>query len=313
MVAATVRFPAMTDAASNADIRTPLRSDPPWLRRGLLGVTLASVLICALYFRYVASSHPPVALSLIPGLAVATFAGSLLAWWGRRRGGTMQLETNAHRLVLQEPQRRQEIVDRGRSFGAMLITDKNSGARALVVSQQGEPTVVYDPEQQASTGSPTAFKNRSVSVDLGHVALSPDSANVITATLGTRIDPVLESLDRSMTDETDWLRYALPSGEVLQLTNDGIRIGDRVATIGKPTIARRIAIQSPSGEIAALSILCEENSFLLACHDPAGSTEGVTPVEAPDVYLPVLVWSVIATRFGVETGPLAAKSGSYRG
>jgi hypothetical protein len=136
---------------------------------------------------------------------------------------------------------------------------------------------------------------------------------VITATLGTRIDPVLESLDRSMTDETDWLRYALPSGEVLQLTNDGIRIGDRVATIGKPTIARRIAIQSPSGEIAALSILCEENSFLLACHDPAGSTEGVTPVEAPDVYLPVLVWSVIATRFGVETGPLAAKSGSYRG
>lgn len=303
----------MTDAASSTHIHTPLRSDPPWLRLGLLGVTFGSVLICAVYFRYLASSHPPIALSLMPGLAIATFAGSLLAWWGRRRGGTMQLETTPHRLVLQEPRRRQELVDCARPFGAMLVNDKNSGARALVVSQQGEPTVVYDPDTQSTSSPPTSIKNRSISVDLAHVALSPDSANVITATVGTRIDPVLATLDRAVTDSTDWLRYPLPSGEVLQLTNDGIRIGDRVATIGKPTIARRIAIQSPSGEITALSILCEENSFLLACHDPAGSGEGVTPVEAPDVYLPVLVWSVIAERFGVATTPLAAKSGSYQG
>ncbi len=303
----------MIDTASASDIHTPLRSDPPWLRLGLIGVTLASVLLCGLYYRSLGANRPPLGLSLLPAAAMATFGGALLAWWGRRRGGTLSLETSPHRLVLQQVRSREEIIDRKRPFGAMLVKDSHTGARALVVSQQGEPTVLFDPDRQGSGEPPRAFGDRTVTLDLGHVALSPDSAHVITPSLGTRIDPVLESLAASLTSETDWLHYPLPSGEVLHLTASGLRIGDRVATVGKPTIARRIAIQSPSGEIVALSILCEENSFLLACQDVAGASEGVTPVEAPDAYLPILVWSAIASHFGVDPGAAPAASGAYRG
>lgn len=292
----------MTDPTAFTDVHTSLRSDPPWLRLGIVAVTLASVLACALYYRSLGSSHPPLALSLLPAAAMATFGGALLAWWGRRRGGSLSLETSPRRVVLQARRSREELIDCTRPFGAMLVSDAHSGARALVVSQQGEPTVLFDPGASVALAPPEAFADRTVNIDLGHLALSPDSAHVITPSLGIRMDPVLGSLAGALSSKTDWLHYPLPSGEVLHLTADGLRIGDRVATLGKPTVARRIAIQSPTGEIVALSIVCEENSFLLACQDVAVPSEGVTPVEAPDAYLPVLVWTVIASRFGVQPG-----------
>jgi hypothetical protein len=306
----------MTDAyrsSLHGDVRIPLRSDPPWLRAGLALATAGSLALSAVYFRFLAPSHPPLGLSIVPGLALATFGGSALAWWARRRGGTFSLEASPHRLVLQQPRRRIELVDRSRPFGAMLVKDDRSGARALILSQTGEPSVVYDPDPNAAPDAP-AWSSHSVSLDLGQTALSPDSSHTVTATTGTRIDAVLESLETSLTDETDWLRFPLPSGEVLRLARDRLVIGNRTATIGsKDTGARRIAINTPNGDIVALSILSEENSFLLALVDPSGTTEGVTPAEAPDAYLPVLIWSVIARRFGVDPGALAANSGSYRG
>jgi hypothetical protein len=306
----------MTDAyraSQHGDVRIPLRSDPPWLRAGLALVTAGSLALSAVYFRYLAPSHPPIGLSVVPGLMLATFGGSAIAWWARRRGGTFLLESSPHRLVLQEPRRRIELVDRTRPFGAMLVKDEHSGARALILSQSGEPSVVYDPDTTAAPDA-SAWSSQSVTLDLGQTALSPDSSHVVTATLGTRIDAILQSLEPSLGDDTDWIRFPLPSGELLRLTRDRLVIGQRTAVIGsKDTGARRISIGTPNGEIVALSILSEENSFLLACADPAGTPEGVSPAEAPDAYLPVLVWSVIARRFGVDPGAPAAASGSYRG
>ena len=297
----------------DVDVRLPLRSDPPWLLAGLALATAVSLGISALYFRFLAPSHPSLALSIIPGIAIATFGGSALAWWSRRRGGSLLLESSPHRLVMQEPKRRTEVIDHARSFGAMVVTDRHSGARALVLSQTGEPSVVYDPDRSAAEPLSEAWRARSVALDLGLTAISPDSSHVVTATVGSRIDPLLRSVETTLQDTTDWVRFPLPSGEVLRLTGDRLIIGDRIATIGKDSIARRISIATPTGDITALSIVCDVNSFLLALVDPSGAHEGTTPAEAPDAYLPVLLWSVIATRFGIEPTALTAASGAYRG
>ena len=76
---------------------------------------------------------PSLWLALVPGLTCATFAGSALAWWGRQRGATMFLETQGTRLLLKEPERREELVDRAQPFGAVLIRDTRSNRRVLLL------------------------------------------------------------------------------------------------------------------------------------------------------------------------------------
>ena len=304
----------MTDATSDSDaLRVPLRSDPPWLVQGLIAVTAASVAVVFLYFRALApvAARPSPGLALLPGLAVATFAGAVVAWWGRRRGATLHLELKPHQLALADPSGREAVIDRTVPFGSLLVYDPGTGERALVLSQHRMPVMILDRSRAAKPGD--AWERHTVRLDLGRVAVSPDSAHAVALSTRARLDPVLQSLEKDLADGGDLIRLRLPSGEALDVTPALLRVGSREFQIGKGAEARRIQLHTPQGNIVALSLLQNETSALLACQDASETLDAAGPSDAPDAYLPPLVWAALCALFAVDPGEPTAAAPSYRG
>jgi hypothetical protein len=282
-----------------AALSIPLRSDPPWLRAGLLAVTLGAVALCTLYFALV-TPRPPLTLALLPGLAVATFAGAWLAWWGRRRGGSLALESTSARLVLREPHRREELVDRAVPFGAVVVRDASTRRSVLVLSQGGEPVMLLD---TGPVAAPTdTWQARTVEVDLSGVALSPASAHVLTVAIHRSIDPLLDALAHDLTDTSPLLTYPLPSGEVLLVRRDEVRLGGKVVPVGAGTTTRRTVIQYTQGGVAACALTAGETTLRLACQATGEENDGTTASEAPDAHLPPVVFAVVCALFGLSPG-----------
>jgi hypothetical protein len=280
---------------------------------GLLAITLGAVGLMALYFGALPAPRPHPALAILPGLAIATFAGAWLAYWGRVRGGSLEIEAARNRIVLADPRTREELVDRTVPYGAWLVRDPKSGHRVLILSQAHEPVMLYD---LAGSAPPSgAWEKRHVALDLGAVALSPSSAHVYTLAKGASLDPLLTELSSDVKDEAaPFLEYRLPSGEVLRVGASGMRAGDRAVPLhGGDVAARRIAVQSPQGDLVGLSVMAGETSFLLACQDPGDTLDAASASDAPDAYLPAAIWSALATVYGVPIGDTGAIQRSYRG
>jgi hypothetical protein len=290
-----------------------LRSDPPWLRLGLLALTLALTALMALYFRSLPSPRPHPALAILPGLALATFAGAWLAYWGRSRGGSLHLEVERRYVVLSEPRSRQEVVDRLEPFGAWLIRDPKSGHRVLVLSQGGAPLMLY--ERAPSQPVEGIWKRRHLEMDLGSIALSPASAHVYTLSRHATLEPLLAALGQNVGDENaPYLLFGLPSGETLRVGASGMRAGDRAVPLeGGDLAARRITVQSAQGDVVGLSVVAGETSFLLACQDPGDTLDAASASDAPDGYLPATVWGALASLYHVAPGESAIVERSYRG
>jgi hypothetical protein len=297
-------------ADSAAALVLPLRSDPPWLRLGLLAVTLGSLALFTLYFRLL-SSRPHPALALLPGLAVATFAGSALAWWGRRRGATLHLETTGPRVLLRSPRESALRIDRALPFGALRIADRRGAPQVLVLTQGSETLLLLDPQPSAAV--PGRWQERSVALDLSAVALSPATAQVLTVAQGHGLDPLLAALESDLVTEVPRLQLALPSGESLTLTRETLRLGAREVALGAGAQARRLTLPVPHGEVRALSIRAGATELLLACQDPGGSAEGATPATAPDAWLPAVLFEAVAALFDLAPEDAATSSRPYRG
>lgn len=291
-------------------VTIPLRSDPPWLGVGVALVTLLCILVFMVYFKL--RHQGPLGLAVIPGLALGTFASAYLAWWGRRRGGTMRLEAEGTSLVLEEPGRREELLDRAMPFGAMLVVDRVSGRRVVVLSQNTDPVMVLDMRRApAPLSGPWAA--RTLTLDLSQVALSPATAHVLTVRDADTLDPLLGVLQPDLGSETPLLMCPMPSGETLIVTREEVRAGRRVWRVGEGTIARRITVQIATGEVTGLSLLRGDASLLLASIDPSEVPEGRASTSAPDCYLPALVFAAVASLFGIEAAPASATARAYRG
>jgi hypothetical protein len=298
--------------SSPAALVIPLRSDPPWLRLGLVAVTLASIALFVFYFRLLPVPRPHPALALLPGLTMATFAGATLAWWGRRRGATLHLEASGPRLVLREPTQRALLLDRGRPFGAMLVADAAGGSRVLVLSQDQDPLMLLDVSR---AGAPSErWAARTITVDLSTVALSPATAQVLTLAEGQALSPLLSTLEDDLLDDAPLLSYPLPSGETLVVTREGMRIGNRELRFGEGTTARRIAIETPYGEATGLSIVGPDASFLIACQDAGAAPSEEGPASAaPDAWVPTVLFAAISSLMGAAPVAASAVRRPYRG
>ena len=273
-------------------------------------MTAVCVAAFVLYFATLPVPRPPRFLGILPGLAVATFAGSWLAWWGRKRGFTLKIEAKPTMLLLDAPTRREELVDRALPFGAMLVSDPRSGHRVLVLSQHHEPVMILDPHRGASPVH--LWNQRTVSMDLSGVAISPASAHVLTLAGTHTVEPLLATLENDLNADAPWLLYPLPSGETLIAMRDEIRVGRRVAPVGAGTVARKITVQTASGDMMGLSILAGQTTLLFACQDPS---EGVdtSGSDAPDAFLPPVIFAVIASRFGLDGSAAPPPAKAYRG
>jgi hypothetical protein len=305
--------PPPSAVAASGAVTIPLRSDPPYLAVGVLAVTLVCIGIFLLYFRFMPEPRATLWLAVMPGLALGTFASAAFAWWSRRRSGTMQLEAAPDRVVLREPARRAEIVDRAMPFGAALVTDRTgSGPRILVLSQRGEPTMVLD-TRGGGTAPEGPWVQRTIAVDLASVAVSPATAHVLTVRTHDSLGPLLDTLAGDLESSSPLLTYALPSGEVMIVTRDEIRAGKRVLPVGAGTTARRIGIQTPAGEVSAISLASGDHALLLACLDPSDVVDGRGSSDAPDGYIPAVVFAVIAALFGLDGTDRSTTARPYRG
>lgn len=280
---------------SDSDVLViPLRSDPPWLLAGLAGVTLGSVGLFMLYF-WLLTPSVPVTLALLPGLAVATFAGAGLAWWGRRRGATVRLEADSRRLTLHEPANRRDLIDRSMPFGAMIVQDTSTRRRVLVLSQHSELFVLLD------TGplEPLAgvWQDRTVDVDLSGVALSPASANVLTVTVDRSIGPLLASMARDVTGSAPLLSFPLPSGQVLYVHRDEIQLGANTVRLGPSTTVRPVVIQHGSGSVSACEFAAGGASIVLSAEEHTEGAEPFTPPQGVDACLPPFLFATVCALF----------------
>lgn len=300
-------------STSSATVRVPLRSDPSWLRLGLLAVTVLCVSLFAVYFRFLPPPRPPVALALLPGFALATFAGAGLAWWGRRRGGTMYLEAAGSRLLLRDGSGDEVLIDWGCSFGAVLLVDTSGPRRVLLLTQGDRMAMVLD---LASATVPTGrWKDHTIQVDLSGLPLAPSSSHVFTLATGHGLETLLSVLEPALDERALLLSYRVGSGSVLDVTRMHVQLGARRVSVGGGTTVRRIEVEGVNGDVTALSIAGGEGvSFVFACQDPS-----VDAVEASggavDGYLPALVFVSLAAVLGMEIDSVVRCTSSrpYRG
>jgi hypothetical protein len=275
----------------------PLRSDPPWLLLGLTGTTAASLALFAVLFRWL-DPRVSLTLSLLPALTAATFLSAIVAWFGRRRGGSLSLHAQSAVLELRGPHEQLPWLDaRDPSrWGVLVLEDPRSTARMFVLTQGSEPSIVLASREDPL---PDSMKSRVITVDFSSLAVSAESAGAVEVALGASAAPLIETLAPASLDPREgplWLRQPLPSGEVLALDDRRLRLGDRVISLDDPAVrARLITIGTPSGEVLGLSVHSDLTSVLLACVDPTaqGST---AETDAPDAYLHPAVFAALSSR-----------------
>lgn len=270
----------------------PLRSDPPWLSAGLVGSTLGSIAGFAAIFHFY-DPRVPVGLSLLPGLTSATFLGSALSFWGRRKGGTLELYGRGRTIRVRSKSDDVQWLDArdGSTFGALVLEDTKTAARVFVFTQGEEPTVVID---RSGAALSDAWKKRVVSVDFSSLAVSAESAGAVELAVGTSSEKMLSTIEPALEDAL-WIRQQLPSGETLLVDDKQLRVGDRSIAFDGEAHARRIAIATPAGEVLGLSITHDLTALLFACVDP--TAHGATAdVDAPDAYLHPALFAALAAK-----------------
>jgi hypothetical protein len=280
----------------------PLRSDPPWLSLGLVASTAVSLGGFAALFRWL-DPRVHVALSLLPGFTAATFLGSAVSFWGRRKGGSLELYAKNRVLRVKGRRGGEDIpwldARDGSTFGALVLEDPKSSARVFVFTQGQEPTLVID---RSGAKLSEVWQNRVIRVDFSNLAVSSESAGAVELAVGASSAPMLETLEESVGDAL-LVRQPLPSGEVLLLTDTSLAVGDRRITFGKEVSARRIAIATPAGEVLGLSITHDMTSVLFACVDP--TAHGATAdVDAPDAYLHPALFAALSAKLSAVDTPI---------
>jgi hypothetical protein len=241
----------------------------------------------------------PVALSLLPGLTSATFAGSALSFWGRRKGGTLELIARNRTLRVRGKSEDIPWLDArdGSTFGAIVLEDSKTGARVFVFTQGEEPTVVID---RSGAALSDAWKQRVVRLDFSGLAVSAESAGAVELAVGSSSAPMLSTIEPALEDAL-WIRQRLPSGETLLVNDRELRVGDRVVAFDGQATARRISIATPAGEVLGLSITQDLTGLLFACVD--ATAHGATAdVDAPDAYLHPALFAALAAKLNAQDG-----------
>lgn len=274
----------------------PLRSDPKWLTAGLIGTTIASVAAFAGIFRLY-DPRVNVALSLLPSLSVATFASSALSFWGRRKGGTLELYGRNRTLRVKSSADDVQWLDArdGATFGALVLEDEKSSARVFVFSQGDEPRVVIDRSGKALS---PAWKQRVIRMDFSALPVSAETAGAIELAVGADPDAMLALVEPALSDSL-WIRQPLPSGDLLMADDRELRVGDQSIPFDGTASARRISVGTATGEVSGLSITHDLSSFLFACIDP--TVQGAeAQTDAPTAYLHPALFAALATRLRAQ-------------
>lgn len=290
-------------------LRVPLVSDPQWLYRALFVTAVACVAASVLYFHLTRGPTPvPFALALIPGLALATFACSLVAWVARRKGGTLELEMDRTRLALRSPDDFESVLDRTEPYGAALLTDPRGDRRVLVLSQHGEPVLVLeqsaDKSQRKALSS--AWEQRHVVADLAGVPLSAATPNAVQLVSGQSLDPVLERFSKGLDVDVPICSYVLTTGEVLRVDPSEVRLGARSYALdgsAKPGAARVLEIRGTSGEHGSvLALETAEGRVRFVPFDPNGPSVEAAVQQGIDAIVPPAVFALLVAKTGAAKG-----------
>lgn len=262
----------------------PLQGDPAWIGLGIAATLLVSNGLFIWLFRG-SRLHP--ALGMLPGMTLAVFAGSVLSWWARRRGGEALLEGNGFRLELREGDARRELVDLNAPMAAALLCGLDPTRRMLVVSQRDEPTVVIEHGQGTSRPEGAPWSGRVLQTDLDAAAISGASAGVVSLAAGTTLDGLLAQVGEHLDEDAPWLLHPTPSGEVLRIDARAISLGAKVVPISGELAVLDYAIAVQGGSAAAIGIAGGEGALLLLGGDEAPVLRGAVVSDlVPDAYLP---------------------------
>lgn len=261
-------------------VKVPLQSPPPWLAAGIGGLVAGTAGAFMAAFAWMSASPW---LGLLPGMTVAVFGASGLSVWSRRRGGTLDLEATPQRLDLSDTNGRQELLDLGAPYAAVLLVGRDR--RALVVSQRGGPVAIFDPGSAASPRD--AWEARSVKADLDAVPLSPSSAQVHALALGASLDPLLAHLGASLDADAPWMIIPTDGGAMITVTSREVSWGTRAKLTGG-LVVTRYAAQSQGASVAALGLAStadEGVQLMVASEDAALAGDAVATEATPDVFV----------------------------
>lgn len=301
-------------SSTSGEFQLALRSEPRWLTGGLAALSVASLGGFVAVFHFLGVRSPLVWSGAIPGVTLATFGGAALAWWGRRRGGTVQLLPQNGELNLRESSGTRRVLAPGGAYGALLLVATDGPTRALVLTQGLEQTVVLGLEDGAEPGP--EWESHTVRLALAGVPLSPATAGVVTTALGQPLAPLLGYLEKHELGRASLVHLRLDNGELLDLsrTADGLelRLGERVLAPSEKVAARRLTIDTEQGPVLGLSLIGEHLSLLLASEDPAGSEEGGPAAEAPDAFLSPALFAAVCQLFGVAPAEHGATTRQYK-
>jgi len=301
--------PGHSDDPSGTE-RVAMRSDPPWLALGIVGVSTLIVLFSLAYFRWIAASRPPLGLAVIPAFCVATFVSAVLAVFARRRGGSLWVEVSPWRVVLQGVRDRSVVIDRTQPFGAMLLRDRDSRRHVLVLSQEGRWLMVLDLDTPMDI--PTGWETRTLTVDLSAAALSPASPFVVTVAQGVSLNTLLRILDTDAAPDADrpLVLHAAGAG-TLCMTREVVSVGARQVHVGKGALARWAG--GPD-DVTGLSLVDpEHDSVLLTTTETAALSDTESRAGSADAAVPGAVLGAFASRFGLEPPRPSRRREAYRG
>lgn len=281
----------LRDVPGAVSLTIPLRSDPPWLTAGVLGVTALSIATFMAVFSRTAFSP---ALGILPGVTAGVFLGSILAARVRRRGATVLLEASVRRLDVRDPAQTLDVLDLAAPYSAVLLVDKKPGRRMLVVSQHGDPTVVLE-LGAPSTEIPEAWRARTLTLDLESLALSPASPNVVALAEGSSLDALLAHLAPSLDASTPWITQPTQGGATLEVAPGEMRFGARRVALDATVKPVNYAVSASGATIAALGLVQgEEGSvLLLACEDALVEKDAVAGNLSPDAFVPLPVFELV--------------------
>lgn len=269
----------------------PLRSDPPWLQAGVLGVCAASVAAFSLVF---SRTTMPAALGVLPGITAGVFLGSALGHWSRKRGATVHLEASRHRVDVRDPADRHPVLDLASPFSAVLLVDRTPGRRMLVVGQHGDPLVVLETSAVTPDAPPGRWSERTLTLDLEGLALSAASPNVVALASGHTLASLLAHLEPHLDEAMPWVSQPTASGASLLLTRTEVRFGSRAVPLDGTVKAVPYAVQAQGATVASLGLVQHDSATMLfACEDALVEKDAVTGNLVPDAYVPLAAFELL--------------------
>ncbi|MBI5515397.1 MAG: hypothetical protein HY909_16580 [Deltaproteobacteria bacterium] len=272
-------------------LTVPLQSEPPWLQRAIVGSTAGSLALCAaLFHKYPVSDW----LALFPGMTLSVLVGSLLAVYGRRRGGTLSLEVQAEALNIRDGGRKQRLITLSEPFGAVLLVDPKNRRRLLALGQRADTLVLLEDGGASAEPASGRWQDRSRAVDLGGVAISSASAGAAALVPGHSLDALLARLEPELEPEYPWVQHTVSGGEVLAVSQGVIQLGSLAVPRGEQPSRVYVVALKGGGAVAAVGLPSTEDTLLLLASEEAPVPLKVPPVElAPNAWLPLPVYELV--------------------